>query len=88
VIKIPDGKYIMDADLWRTTEQGNIKRLFGSQVRVTIEGGSLKDWKVCISDGWYKETTKGISLSEGHTFVDTVDDLKALCNGLPFSWRE
>lgn len=89
---LPDGEYVIPVHLWyNNVHQSLSARRFAdgtSVVRVHVVNGEIAARNCATIPYWYRNTPDGRRQSKGHAFIDTEDDLKALCNALPFSWRE
>lgn len=96
-VKIPDGKWIMPAELFLDCD-GVEYEIYSyalesavapeeSYVRFHVNNGEISYFNYALAVGnWYR-SRGGSPYARGHTFIDTLDELVALSSDLPYGWR-
>lgn len=92
---LPDGLYVLPLWLYRLCSNkraGWLDDRFGNlnHVRVSIfKGVQYQASFNSDRDGlsWYKMCYDGRDAADGHTHIDTLEQLNAVCHDLPYSWR-
>lgn len=92
---LPDGMYVIPLWLYRMCDNRRRSWLderdgHNYDVRVRILGGVQVSSNFNVryeGESWYKSQPDGRNAAEGHTYIDTAQQLIELCTALPYANR-